>query len=319
MHGDRRAHVGGCSGRWLAVSIVAVATFLRASIAEAQQPPPMGTARYAHAATLLPNGGVLVVGGFNGGPLSSVEVYSPYTNTWSSAAPLQTARYGHAVTVLRNGKVLVTGGCSAATFNMDSCDNNNAFARGAELYDPVANAWSPAGSLALPHTNHTATLLSNDKVLVAGGTPWQSSAELFDWQKGMWSPTGAMAVARKHHTATLLLSGKVLVTGGEPNSLTTLASRELYDPRTGTWSSIPPLAVARTHHTATLLTNGTVIIAGGNGGGPLNSVELYDDVDPTPVPVSRVTSRWIFWAIPAGLIALVGLILASRKRAVATP
>ena len=68
----------------------------------------------------------------------------------------------------------------------------------AELYDPVANSWSPAGTLTTPRRSHTATLLPNGKVLVAGGVggvpeDYLKSAELYTPATNSWAPAGSMA------------------------------------------------------------------------------------------------------------------------------
>jgi large repetitive protein len=81
---------------------------------------------------------------------------------------------------------------------------------------------------------HTATLLPNGKVLVAGGYGGQfnqalASAELYDPASGTWTPTSSLSVARGGHTATLLPDGKALVAGGQNDTNGFLASAELYD------------------------------------------------------------------------------------------
>ena len=91
--------------------------------------------------------------------------------------------------------------------------------------------------------HHTATLLTNGKVLVAGGFN-TSSAELYDFATGTWSATGAMSTIRLNHAAILLLNGKVLVAGGTTGS-GTLSSAELYDPATGTWTVTGSMTTVR--------------------------------------------------------------------------
>src|SRR6516164_100458 len=110
------------------------------------------------------------------------------------------------------------------------------------------------GNLTTARLIHTATLLNNGKVLVAGGTLSDfntplSSAELYDPASGTWTATGSLNTARFFHTATLLPNGKVLVAGGQ-GSGGFLTSAELYDPSTGSWTATGDLPTARYYHTA---------------------------------------------------------------------
>ena len=127
---------------------------------------------------------------------------------------------------------------------------------------------------------HTATLLPNGKLLVAGGVGTSgvlTSAELYDPASGSWTATGSLNTARKEHTATLLPNGKVLVGGGVDSSGNPSVSAELYDPASGTWTATGSLNTARYEPTATLLPNGKVLVAGGFGTSSyLTSAELYD-------------------------------------------
>lgn len=242
----------------------------------------LNIARDAHTATLLPNGNVLIAGGFlAGSALNNAELYDPATGTWSSAGNLNTGRYRHTATLLPNGKVLVAGGLGA-----------NADLNSAELYDPATGTWSMTGNLNTAREFHTATLLSNGKVLVAGGFvnfdngQVTNSAELYDPVTEIWSNTGNLNTGRAYHTGTLLPNGKVLVAGGFfvagfPNITN---SAELYDPATGTWSNTATLNTARRFHTVTLLPNGKVLAAGGSGFNAPNSAELYDSGTTTPGP-----------------------------------
>ena len=246
----------------------------------------LGTARSEHTATLLPNGRVLVAGGFsdNYSFLASAELYDPASGTWTATRSLGAARSSHTATLLPNGKVLV-----AAGFN-GNLDNGFNLAT-AELYDPASESWRATGSLAVARTGHTATLLPNGKVLVAGGfnhSTWLASAELYDPASGTWTATGSLGAARSNHTATLLPNGKVLVAGGFQGDLDNgveLANAELDDPASGTWTATGSLGAARSAQTATLLPNGKVLVAGGFGNsGALASAELYG------TPVSRLVN-----------------------------
>src|SRR5205807_4207479 len=102
----------------------------------------------------------------------------PTNGTWTVTSPMTIARKDHTATLLPNGKVLVVGG------QPDS--GNSIFLRTAELYDPATETWTSTGSLAVGRAEHTATLLADGKVLVAGGLNLPisqyslASAELYD-------------------------------------------------------------------------------------------------------------------------------------------
>jgi len=230
----------------------------------------LNTARAGHTATLLTSGKVLVVGGnsgrFNSNTLDSAELYDPVNGTWSVTGSLKQSRSYHTATLLPNGLVLVAGGkvVSGQSFVLT---------RTAELYDPAAGEWRSTGDLNTGRNLHTATLLQNGNVLVAGGAGGNAesldSAELYDPATGMWSRTGNLVAARYWHTATLLQNGKVLVAGGEKfdvgsNLGQLLKSAELYDPVSGTWNRTADLNVFHIEHTATQLQNGKVLVASGD-------------------------------------------------------
>ena len=148
------------------------------------------------------------------------------------------------------------------------------------LIDPT---WTTSGapSMSAMRVAHSATLLPNGKVLVAGGSNggYLSSAELYDPSSGSWTTTGSLASTRGYHTATLLPNGKVLVAGGSNGSA--LSTAELYDPASGAWSTTGPMSAARQQHTATLLPNGKVLAAGGNSPGFQSTAELYNPASGT--------------------------------------
>ena len=238
----------------------------------------MITGRYGATATALPDGRVLIAGGYNFGSdseiLASAELYDPKAGTFSPTGSMTTGRAGHTATLLSDGRILVAGGRAAGSGIYNSLTS-------AELYDPATGSFSPTGSMSVARFQHTATLLKDGRVLVAGGLETNGvavdSATLYDPKTDSFSPTGSMSIGREEHTATLLTDGRVLVAGGSDGSKS-LVSAELYEPATDSFSPTGSMAIGREEHTATLLTDGRVLVAGGssNAPGALASAELYD-------------------------------------------
>ena len=217
--------------------------------------------RTGHTATLLPNGRVLVVGGSGeANILDSAELYDPATGKWSVTGNLSRPRAGHTATLLGDGRVLVAGGATSTGLPF-------AYTESAEVYDPATGVWTLTGGMSTNRGDHTATLLTNGKVLVAGGygSDTLGSAELYDPVVGTWTPTGNLKVARYGHTATLLHDATVLAAGGSDDGdlASTLNAAESYDSASGTWSLAPSLLASVIAHTSTLLGNGEILVAGG--------------------------------------------------------
>ncbi|NOV22356.1 kelch-like protein [Cupriavidus necator] len=141
-------------------------------------------------------------------------------------------------------------------------------------------SWVPEASMLQAKHYHSATLLTDGRVLAVGGIGAMGptgAAALYDRNARTWTATGSLASARYEHTATRLQNGKVLVAGGAMVVGTAIASAELYDPTTGTWSPAGSMAAPRLRHTATLLPDGKVLVIGGNQGMTFEgSAELYD-------------------------------------------
>ena len=249
---------------------------------------PLTAARFSHTATLLPNGKVLIVGGSDGSvPIGSAELYDPAMATFTATGLLNAARQFHTATLLPSGKVLICGGRGTAGGSVPVA--------AAELYDPTTGTFTNTGSMLSPRYQHTATLLANGKVLIAGGYKFgtvaaMGTSELYNPATGMFSATGSLSVARYNHTATLLGNGKVLVAGGQGDfssvgAYVDYATAELYDPAAGTFSATGSLSIARLAHSATLLSDGTVLVAGGynhaSGYTYLASAEVYEPASGT--------------------------------------
>lgn len=199
--------------------------------------------------------------------------------TFTATGSMLVPRALHTATLLPNGKVLITGGDSrfgpAVPLGLSS----------AELYDPFTGTFSATGSMSVPRVAHTAILLPDGRVLVAGGFAGDAdqpnvaatpNAELYDPRTGVFTPTGKMSNPRFWHTATLLDSGKVLIAGGQTGvpSLET-GSAELYDPVTGLFTPTGHMTAPRPQHLATLLVDGRVLIVP-TGDQDEQSAEVYD-------------------------------------------
>jgi hypothetical protein len=224
----------------------------------------MGTARYAAVAAPLPDGRVLVAGGYHdvGGDhyLASAEVFNPVTNTFSSGiGAMGTARRGAAAAPLRDGRVLVAGG------SYD--DGTEHYLASAEVFNPVTGAFTPVNDMGVARVRAAAAPLPDGRVLVAGGNNGSarlSSAEVFNPATGAFTPVDDMDGDRARAAAAPLPDGRVLIAGG--TNAAPLASAEVFNPATNTFSSagIGVMGTARRAPAAAPLPDGRVLVAGGS-------------------------------------------------------
>jgi chitodextrinase len=254
--------------------------------------------RAQHTATLLNNGMVLIAGGRGDytttvpTDVTQAELYNPATGSFALTGSLNIARMGHTATLLGNNQVIIMGG-----WNDGPNSSTEGFVGVSELYNPATGVFTSTTELNTWRYNHTATVLSNGKILIVGGILGYSSSgyicyptcppsELYDPVANQFSNSGFLITQRENHTATLLSSGNVLVTGGDNGQpfgspyYQALANVEIYNLSSGTFAAGENLNVARSGHTATLLSNGEVLIAGGDVNG---IAELYQ-VSQTAIP-----------------------------------
>ena len=263
----------------------------------------MITGRAEHTATLLQDGRVLVAGGVaderEEERLASAELYDPTTGTWEATGSMAIPRSWHTATLLDDGRVLVAGGLCDRRY-ADGCAPKDRVAPGfRRIYDPQTGKWTPTGDMTTPRSQHTATLLPNGMVLVAGtelaSDAILASSELFDPATGTWTATGDMTIPRTQQAAALLQDGTVLVAGGigpvSPTEHAELTSAELYNAAKGTWWATGSMDSARSQDPLIVLADGTVLKTGGADGDQLlPSCELYDPGTATWVPTGSMAS-----------------------------
>jgi WD40 repeat protein len=234
-------------------------------------------------ATLLPDGRVLIAGGYgdNYSVSKLAELFDPATGKFTRTGSLYTARGDAQAVLLPDGRVLVMGGDQAAG-TQSEVDLNSS-----EIYDPATGKFSKAATMATPRTDFSATMLTDGKVLVAGG--WYASvegagaldsAELYNPATGKFSPTGSMTIARsadwgasyesglEYMHTSLLHDGRVLFIGGdEPQEGSSVyqPTAEIYDPATGVFSAtaaLPVSDIGNDNNSSVTLKDGRVLIPG---------------------------------------------------------
>lgn len=256
---------------------------------------------YANAA-LLPNGQILVVGGFTAGdmPLTSVLAYDPVGNTWRTLpSPGASALRGASLTRLNDGRFLL------------ACDLTF------QCFDPATETWSLARPLQFERHAHSATLLTDGRVLLAGGANWsgplQATAEIVDPISNLSTRVADLKQARAVHVAARLPDGKVMVSDGLILT-SSLGTIEIYDPTTNQWEMVSQNRPQNYYGRATTLTSdGLLVAAGGlqssNPFRPLAEVEYFDpsvlrwrSTSPLPEPKSEAA----LITRPDGTLLLVG-------------
>lgn len=186
--------------------------------------PPMPRCRAGTAAASLPNGHLLVVGGYDArgiaeGVLRECDIYDPWTETWRCASPLQRGRWGHGCAALGN-RIYVVGGCSprlnapaAAMETLRSC----------EVYDPSTDSWTEVAPLQVARSGARLIPLPGGRLAVVGGCTdvfgravSQSSVEIFDEALGTWTLQSLPLSEPRSSAAAAAVGDSIFVAGGAP-------------------------------------------------------------------------------------------------------
>ncbi|MFC9688246.1 kelch repeat-containing protein [Kribbella sp. NPDC056951] len=236
---------------------------------------PTSNVATQHAAATLTDGRVLVAGGGDAGlnAFGTATLFDPDTLTWTEGGSLAESRRLHTLTLLANDTVPLHGAVLAAGGIPGAYRYPPPATASAELFD--GGKWRSTGRLADARFDHSATLLADGTVLVAGGETSRSagstrslaSVERYDPGSESWTRVAPMTDPRSGHQAVLLADDRVLVTGGfvsnGAGSFVSLAFCEIYDPTADRWAMTGSLRTARAGHQSTLLSDGTVLTTGG--------------------------------------------------------
>lgn len=275
----------------------------------------MNDGRASHTATLLADGSVVVAGGglplaYGSAELKSLEIFDPLSNTFTAiAATMQENASMHTATRLSDGRVLFAGGSGVSA----GVGGTSVARTVADLFDPGTRAMAPAPSSMLhARSSHTATLLADGRVFLAGGLleskASTSTSELFDpLARSFLASATKMSLPRVWHTATALPGDLALIAGGSAvrtdadpsyNVDSSLAEAEVFDGKTGTSTALPRKMLSpRRSHTATFVPeSGRVLLTGGlpfgSSSSALSTAELFDPTGASPsIPLTMTAPR----------------------------
>lgn len=241
------------------------------------------SARSSTASVRLADGRVLICGGIDSGGivLTATEIYNPVTNSFTPGANMNTARALHQAVLLNDGRVFVCGG-STAISGTDPVSQllsviSNATSS-TEIYDPVANTWTTKAAMSGgARTGHTATTLTDGRVLIAGGVQsgflgipsFLTSCTRYSASTNTYTATAALpGGGRALPNGLRLADGRVILTGGLSadiinQTITAVTTVSIYNNTSNTWQSGPNMTTGRYVHTATLLPNNEVLVTGG--------------------------------------------------------
>jgi len=226
----------------------------------------MQVGRELHRATRLADGRILVTGGgVTTLDARSAELIDERTGASTRIADAIAGRIDHTATLLADGRVLLAGGATAGSGAMISDT--------AEIWDPATGQFRLVGArMNTRRMSHTATLLADGRVLLAGGFSSSASyapAEVFDPATERFTAASApVALQRGLHSAHRLADGSVLIVGGDQfdpaTGMASILSTALrFDPATSTLAAAPALASPRSAVSSLRLPDDRILMFGG--------------------------------------------------------
>ena len=300
---DGRVLVTGGTDTWLERRALSSAEIYDPETGQWTPTGSMAATRVDHAAVLLPDGRVLVMGGAATNKNVGVEAWDPATGEWSALGHWTETFLADTSIVLPDGRVFVARNLSS----------------GVQLFDPLAGTWSEGGSIAVPRVGPGFVLLENGTVLAVGGEYYSrgfylgmTTIEAFDPAAEAWRSVGDLPDGFRVSGGVALEDGRLLVVNRQPRNAVTFdpvsgaidgvpgpvpiwaesssirldnrfvlfAGRlgtGILDPALGSWLGMEPMAQPRDGATFTLLRSGDVLLVGGdpNGGEPTTAVDRY--------------------------------------------
>jgi hypothetical protein len=225
-------------------------------------PPPRDYHTSGAALEIAP-GRVLLVGGGAPDAHAAVELLDVGGAPAQARAPMREPRRSHTATRLLDGRVLVVGGARSNGLMGDRRPGLSS----AEIYDPRADRWTPAAPMAEVRWEHTAALLPDGRVLVAGGQDEidraHGSVEIYDPSRDAWRPGARLETGRARHAMVTLRDGRLLVIGGYTHGAGDgFRSTEVYDPGCDTWTRGPDLARGASRTPVLAMRDGSVLVLG---------------------------------------------------------
>jgi N-acetylneuraminic acid mutarotase len=305
LNADAR-HCGAC-GRACSAGLTCVV-----GVCALAPPPPLNTPRYDHAAVTTAGGTVAVMGGYDTAVLSSLEVYTPSTNTWAPRQSMPGAIRSHAAVALPDGRVLVAGGVEFST----------SYTRAALIYTPSTDTWEGTSPLLTGRSNPAMARGLDGRVYIFGGSTSApavtASVEMWDPTTGLWTARTPAPTARSSARAYTGADGRIWVMGGVSGTAAAPVyplTIDVYTPATDSWTTASvAFPAARYGFGATVGTDGRFYVLGGYTpiSGGLSASRTVTALDPRTgvftslalMPQSRSTPAAA--TLPDGRILAIG-------------